>query len=332
MTVSFPEWLSESISHLRSGNRSLAARMARPVYYLYLACFFSITRWFPYGTNVYDREWDALLILDTCRVDAMREVADEYEFIDSVESMTSVGSTSFEWMNNTFRNKYIEEVRNTAYVTQNPLVDSVLREGNYTGKVPMPFGPSDWDVVDREDFGYLKELWRADFEDSSDRVLKSDVSTRVHPRYTTDQAIAAGREVDTDRLMLHYIYPHDPYVLSDEKLQPNFDTAIKNGTATRQEAWEAYLDHLRFVLDEVELFLENFDGEVAITADHGEAFGEYGFYRHPPGCPIPCVREVPWVEASAEDTGEYKPTAPDPKEVTASASVESRLEQLGYRT
>jgi hypothetical protein len=31
---------------------------------------------------VYDLEWDTLIILDTCRVDALRTVADEYDFLE----------------------------------------------------------------------------------------------------------------------------------------------------------------------------------------------------------------------------------------------------------
>lgn len=44
------------------------------------------------GTNVFTRDWDLLVILDACRVDAMREVAGEYEFIQKVDSIRSVGA------------------------------------------------------------------------------------------------------------------------------------------------------------------------------------------------------------------------------------------------
>jgi len=43
------------------------------------------------GTNVFDREWDVLIVLDTARVDALRVVADEYDFIGQVDSIWSVG-------------------------------------------------------------------------------------------------------------------------------------------------------------------------------------------------------------------------------------------------
>jgi len=94
----------------------------------------------------------------------------------------------------------------------------------------------------------------------------------------------------------------------------------------------AYHDNLRFVLDQVAVLLNNFDAEnVVITADHGEAFGEMGFYRHPVACPLPIVRKVPWVETSATDTETVDPSAPDPEAADTTSSVDERLEQLGYR-
>lgn len=57
------------------------------------------------------------LILDACRVDVMSEVADEYSFLNQPDEITSVGSSSIEWIENTFTDEYKEEMRNTAYVT-----------------------------------------------------------------------------------------------------------------------------------------------------------------------------------------------------------------------
>jgi hypothetical protein len=331
MTISFRGWFSESIEHLRDGDRGLLARAARPAYYLWVGAFLSYSHWRTYGTNFFERDWDLLIILDTCRVDAMEAVADEYEFVQDVDSITSVGSTSFEWMDHTFTNEYREEIRQTGYLSQNGFTDRVPG-GGYTGQVPIPFGPSEYDTVEHEDFGYFEELWRADFDEDSEWMIHRNDVTRFHPRYTTERTIHAGRELDFDRLMVHYMYPHDPYPFAPEKLQPRFDDALKNGTATREEVWEAYLDNLRFVLDQVAALLENVDAEkVVITADHGESFGEHGFYRHPVACPIPCVRKVPWVETTATDTGSVEPTAPHPGTGDVDADVEERLEQLGYR-
>ncbi len=331
IAVDFTEWLSQSASNIKDTDKTWSSRVFRPIYYLYVACFLSLTKWWPYGTNVYDHDWDALIILDACRVDALREVSEEYDFVSVDETINSVGSTSFEWMNHTFDTDYREEIERTAYVSGNGYTDRVLGHGGETGHAAMPFGPSEYDVVDPEDFAYLEELWRAEFDNSSEWMIDGNAGSWVHPKYTTDRAIEAGRERSSDRLLVHYMYPHDPFPLadSDDLVRP-FDS-LRSRDVTRAEAYREYLDHLRLVLDEVERLLENLNAEdVVITADHGEAFGEYGFYRHVIGCPLPCMREVPWVKTTAEDTGMYDPEAPEPESETDSVDVESRLENLGY--
>ncbi|TKX74502.1 hypothetical protein EXE46_09090 [Halorubrum sp. GN11_10-6_MGM] len=81
----------------------------------------------------------------------------------------------------------------------------------------------------------------------------------------------------------------------------------------------------------MELLLDNIDAErVVITADHGEAFGEYGFYWHKVACPLPIVRQVPWIETTAEDTGGYEPDGWDKSEKKNETCINERLKALGY--
>lgn len=44
---------------------------------------------------------------------------------------------------------------------------------------------------------------------------------------------------------------------------------------------------------------------VAITADHGNTFGENNIFDHHVGLNHPTVREVPWVKTSARDKKQY---------------------------
>jgi hypothetical protein len=54
------------------------------------------------------------------------------------------------------------------------------------------------------------------------------------------------------------------------------------GDGDEEEIWESYIENLRYVLDHVEVLLENVDAEeVAISADHGNAKGEWGCLRTP---------------------------------------------------
>ena len=313
------------------------------LYYTYVGFWLTLSSRVRLGTHVFDEEWDLLVVLDTCRVDALEAVADEYEFIDEVETVWSLGSTSDEWMAQTFGRDHADQIARTAYVSANPYTDNVLHRGVYppSYRQPPAMWPA-WDVVSADDFALLDEVWRYGTDDD----LK--VTT---PRVATDRAIRAGRSDDYDRLLVHYMQPHIPYLGGATETQPirgerlrtdgatltsldmrPFD-ALRRGTAERADVWANYLDNLRLVLDSVGLLLENVDADrVVITADHGEGFGEYGVYEHPVGCPFPTVKRVPWAVTTATDSGDHDPDSH--REPTTDAHEESdvadRLADLGY--
>lgn len=73
------------------------------------------------GTNVFGRERDFLLVFDVCRGDLLKEALDEYDFRGNcVSTLTSVGSSSREWFENTFAERYSSERALMAYITGNP--------------------------------------------------------------------------------------------------------------------------------------------------------------------------------------------------------------------
>jgi hypothetical protein len=98
---------------------------------------------------------------------------------------------------------------------------------------------------------------------------------------------------------------------------------------SREGFLKAYRDNLKWVFGDegVELLADNVDGKVAISADHGNAIGELGFYDHPNGCPISAVREVPWEVIEASDSGSHKP---DVEPSRSEIDVDEQLEALGY--
>lgn len=318
--ISFGDWLSESVDRIRrDGTRGLL----QSAYYAYVGGLLSVATRYPLGTNVYERDWDLLVVLDACRVDALREVADEYDFLGEVESIRSAGSTSIEWMALTFRERYAAEIARTAYVNGNAQFDKVFRERRTPPHIAAaPFGPSmdAYGVVGPEDFGHVDDVYEYGFDDDHGVVL---------PRTMTDRAVAVGRERSPERCIVHYMQPHAPYIGAEGQPDHIFDD-LRNGSLSHEEAWEAYVETLRAVLDDVEILLENYDADrVAITADHGEGFGEWTFYSHNVGCPHPAVRRVPWVETTAEDEGTFEPSVEATTGV--SADVEDQLAQLGYR-
>ncbi|WP_276280667.1 hypothetical protein [Halorussus caseinilyticus] len=242
------------------------------------------------GRSVYDDDWDVLVVLDACRTDLMREVADDYPFLGEVGTFDSPGSHSQEWMAANFGDDRREEIRDTAYVTANPFSEKML---------------------DADSFAVLDEVWRYAWDD--------ELGT-VPPRPVTDRAISVARERSPDRLVVHYMQPHVPFVAEGQSgdLTPStfgggerFDstwTDLQTGELDRGEVWESYRANLELALDDVALLAENVDADrLVVTADHGNALGEWGVYEHPQGVPLSCLRRVPWCVTDAEDRGEYDP-------------------------
>jgi hypothetical protein len=108
----------------------------------------------------------------------------------------------------------------------------------------------------------------------------------------------------------------------------------KRGVVSRGALWRAGVDNLRWVLDDIEArLLPNVDGRLVITADHGNAMGEWGEWHHPPGALGPQVRTVPWVEVDCTDSGTEHPTVTltDNTTTPVNATTDDQLAALGYR-
>jgi hypothetical protein len=324
-------WLGDVREAFRT---DLGTGLQLAAYYLYVGLWLTLSTRIRFGTPIYERDWDLLVVLDACRTDALAAVADEYDFLEDRDAIYSMGSTSSEWVAHSFDSAYAAEIDRTAYVTANPHSEEVLRRQITPPQyVATPFTWPDWDPVDPDAFAVLEEVW---VDGRDDRL------NVVPPATVTDRAIAIGRESAADRMVVHYMQPHAPYIaetvdgtgaLPADRAAP-FD-ALRRGDTDRATVWEQYLDNLRLVLDEVADLLENVDADrVVVTADHGEAFGEWGFYEHPVGCPHPAVRRVPWVETTAIDRGTRNPDAVTQNGMDrdgAAADVETQLRDLGYR-
>lgn len=267
------------------------------------------------GTPVWERDWDVLLVLDACRVDLMREVLDEYAFLPErgeLESLYSVASMSNDWLERTFAAEHAEDAAETAYVTGNA----------FTEKVDLEAQPA---LVD--------EVWKTDWND--------DLNT-IEARPITERAVHAWREAQPDRMIVHYMQPHVPFVerpdlgtyTTPEEFGEGFaDVWSRVGDSLDpDDVWDAYRDNLRYVLDDVAVLLENLDADtVAISADHGNAVGEWGTYGHPSDILLPCIRRVPWTETTATDEHTLDGRAPPQDEAVDADAVEDRLRALGYR-
>lgn len=276
-----------------------------------------------YGTPIWEREWDLLVVLDACRWDLFCEVAPEYEFIPSqMEWVYSPASMSEEWLEVHTAERFCDELSRTALIS-----------GNIN---------THWKPEFRHRWGYIDEVWKHGWDDESGTVSA---------RAVTDAAIDYVRNRqgshDTDRTIVWYFQPHRPFVpvewsqgfefgrLTDRDrdiTQENEFNLYRDGIISRDQLWKGYAANLRYVLDEIELLLRNVATEdVVITSDHANLLGECGVYEHPRDFPHPVLRRVPWVRLSATDDETYIPDYDPGNEDLPKTEIRDRLEHLGYR-
>jgi len=286
---------------------------------------------------IWDAEWDVALVLDACRVDLMAEVLDEYSWLpDTMHSEVSVGSASPEWIGNTFAPKYAPAWRQTGYVTGNA----------FSGKQPGTNRPPSVYPLRDLGLGYLDEAWTEAWD--------TEGIESVTPETLTERGLWAYQhreELGIERVAVHYMQPHIPF-RSKPEWSDGWDGADTFGTETnpskksewhklrdgeidREELWWAYKDNLRYVLEEVQRWVEVTDATILITSDHANGMGEWGTWGHPVGVGVPAVRRVPWLTVQGNDLREYEPQLQHEPGLTSGettdAELAARLSALGYR-
>lgn len=245
--------------------------------------------------GIWRREWDVLCVLDGCRVDVFRQ---RYP---SAASVWSVASMSKTWLSRTFAGRDLGDV---AYITGNPFAED------------LGFGVFHQETV----------------------TVVDDVET-VPPSALAQQAIAVVNGAEgIDRVIVHFMQPHVPFrsrpewfdgYLGTEQFGYGRWSDVGDGI-DRDEWMAAYVDNLSWVLEAgvapvCEALPER--ATVAITADHGNAVGEWGVYGHPRRCVVPAVRRVPWYTTHGLG-GEVSVSVSDGG---GEVDVDRQLAALGYR-
>ncbi|MDY6774409.1 MAG: hypothetical protein SVS85_04375 [Candidatus Nanohaloarchaea archaeon] len=225
-------------------------------------------------------DWDNLLILDDCRYDTYKEVTGR----DG--SRTSLGSCTLEFIRKTFGDG---DFSDTVYVTANPHLHASQFETK-TGRTA------------EETFAEVKHLYLTDWDDEAGVVLPSTVRER---------AVEAREEHPEKRMIVHFMQPHVPLLVSDLTPERTVSTeeaaSIESDSLSvmaRAELGEveestvrtAYRRNLEAVMEEVDPLVEQLPGKTVITSDHGELLGEGGRYGHPCRMDLEILRKVPWDE------------------------------------
>jgi len=270
-----------------------------------------------YLTELWDQDEYTLLVFDTGRYDYLEPILTDL-FNGDVQEVYSAARDTFEWIGPTWGQRNHPE---TTYISgMVPVIEDIaeIQDGQFQSMYGG-YNPG-------EHIGDIHSVWK----DKWDATL-STVTPETLVDYAEDY-------LDRDKLVVHFNQPHSPYCGVPKLLghsntpsampnqgNPNDEPiwrAVRAGTLSDTELRVAYMGNALRALQAVTALVEHREN-VIITADHGEALGEYGMYAHH-RTPHPKRRSVPWMEVDgiAEDLQEGR---------TVESNVASKLEALGYR-
>lgn len=248
-------------------------------------------------------DWDILVVLDACRADLLRQVAQW-----PVETAISPAGCTTEWLEMVARTDVFDGVH---VVSANPQY----------GRADVELGCDT-----------LEPYW----EDAWDESLQT-----VPPEPVLDRATEVF-ETQNRPVVAHLEQPHWPYVaklgrsweLAYPEVGPwnedgseivSMQVAMQRGHLDIERAYDAYRASVASVWSTLVTYLQQWheaDGTVVVTADHGETFGrlrDLKLYEHPCSCHVSPLVSVPWVMLTPRGTPR------DPAE-----DIQDRLQALGY--
>jgi hypothetical protein len=276
------------------------------------------------GIRVLDQDWDTLIIFDCARYDIF---AEEIDLSGSLTNARSVASITAEFVERNFADRPAHDV---VYLSANPVV------GN------------------KEEFLDIHKLVGVWHESERKKRGQENTQGLTDPKPVVERAKELHSEYPNKRHIIHFLPPHVPHTYRDgESLPP--DSVYRNYEAAREgevspaEMRAVYAENLRYVIEQSADLIENIDGKVVLTADHGELLGEgmpfwmkllhnrwdnqwhkydYGHYRN---VDVPELIEVPWFELPFENRREII-SEPPVSDSYDTEGLDDKLEALGYRT
>lgn len=249
------------------------------------------------GIYVLDEDWDNLIILDACRFDLFKEVLEEERWVEGeLQLKESRGSYTKMFLRENFSKRKCGDL---VYVSPNP--------------IPGEFKES-------YRFVYVRD--------------ENDESKSIHPEIMLKASLEAIKRYPDKRIIFHFVQPHIPYINSPDELKNPF-AGLARGEIDLADAKRAYKENLKLVLPAVKELVDNLEGKTVISADHGEAFGEWAspfpirIWGHN-GPRIRCLREVPWFVVKGGKRKTIKKGFDVEEKVSDEEEMKRRLNNLGY--
>jgi len=264
----------------------------------------------PEGIDIFEADWDNLIILDACRYDEFERAC---KFNGELSKVQSRGATSSEFIRGNFTGRQLYDV---VYVSANA------------------YYPYLRDEIDAEIHAFIGL--------HTDEKRDAGGGLTTHPETVTEHALTAHDSYPNKRLAIHYFQPHQPYIGSygRNRFEParGLPHLVNQTNPTNEELLRAYRENLEIVLKEVKVLLDELPGKSVVTADHGEMFGERMWpipvtdYGHHDGAHIDELLDVPWF---VSQNGSRKDiTAEPPENMDDEVDTEelaTQLRALGYQ-
>jgi len=273
------------------------------------------------GTDFIKEDWDTLIILDSCRYDIFRE---RHDFNGDLQSRISRGAGTYEFLKGNVSEKFLLD---TVYVTANPQFHYHRDEL-------------------RAKFHEVWNIWQNRWNRQLNTVL---------PEETTGAAKEANELYPNKRLIIHYNQPHAPYIgptgreLDGLTGKAREDVGNNNASFlgglirdilhpfSAEEHRQAYIENLDTVLSSVKRLLENLEGRIVVTSDHGQLLGErvypipVRYHGHRRGVHVDKLVKVPWLVIDSGERKEIISEKPNESQDNIdNDTVTDRLHDLGY--
>jgi hypothetical protein len=279
--------------------------------------------------DLLDESWDYCIVLDACRYDVFSEVYDEYLDGD-LEKRWSTGSSTPEWAYRTFTGDH-----DITYFSGNPFINDLgipLNELKWGASCDYEWTANEhisqiidvWKEGWDDDLGTVPPGNMVDTFNEHRDLTEETERTVIHYMQPHAPFLERGggqklkqiqkgirrqeeaEEDDEDSGTLGAI---------GERIRPKLEQTLEGSElaqkaglwleldpvslvrdGTRETAMELHETNLRLALETVTDLVDELDGEVVVTADHGEAFGEDGVWEHHIETHIPALMEVPWIK------------------------------------
>lgn len=311
--------------------------------------------------DLMEEDWDVLVILDACRYDYFKKAYTRYFEGGELKKAVSPATWTLGWLEKVFTGEYDDVV----YISANPFVNSKTDVVNKEG-CSFDARQHFKDIEDVWDYGWDEKIRSVPPQETNDAFFKRAAfgkGKRFIIHYIQPHHPYLGKEY------LRYIKPgyqrmKDGLIKKESGagLKKRFNRQMAklirrifgNPTLWRilrllnkeyepqealiysKEGWKglrkAYRENVEIVLAASKEIVEAVDGNILITADHGEFLGEGRRYGHMHRIRRAANTEVPWFLVGGKGKGMKAPISTTSKrsEKTDERIMKERLTALGY--